>query len=379
MSISRLPKPGTSLADRFPEIALEADGWDPTLVASGSNAPRSWRCSKGHKWSVSPNNRTQKGTTGCPFCAGKRVIAGVNDLQTQYPEIAAQADGWNPETFHAKSNKRMQWRCLEGHSWSAAICDRVEGDDCSVCSNRVLQRGHNDLKSTHPLIALQADGWDPSNVIDGSHSRQNWICGLGHKWTTTVKKRISGQGCPFCSGQRVLKGFNDLKTLNPVLASEAYGWDPTTVTIHSGIKQQWRCDEGHLYYATPDKRSNLRGCPSCSATGFSPHLEGWLYLLEHTVWNLFQIGITNYPENRLSSHKKLGWEVVDIRGPSDGHLTRQLETDALRMLAARGAVFANDTDIAKFDGWSESWTRTSLPVQNLANIISLIYEDEVPR
>ncbi len=35
-------------------------------------------------------------------------------------------------------------------------------------------------------------------------------------------KQKSRAGCPYCSGQKVLKGTNDLQTVNPVLARE---WD----------------------------------------------------------------------------------------------------------------------------------------------------------
>ena len=365
-----------SLAETHPELAAQADGWDPAEISAGSNKRRQWCCTNGHKWEVSPNNRTMKGTTGCPFCKGKRVIVGETDLKTLFPAIAAQAYGWSPEDFHAKSNRRMPWKCLEGHQWRAAIYDRVVGDGCPVCSNRLLQKGDNDLATTHPLIARQAFGWDPSTVIDGSHSRREWECELGHHWSATVKKRIARQNCPFCSGHRVLAGFNDLSTLIPEVAAEAYEWDPSTVTKNSGVKRKWKCPVGHIYVATVDKRSNSRGCPTCSPTGFSPGLDGWLYFLEHENWDLFQIGITNYPENRLATHQKLGWEVVDLRGPNKGSLIRQLETDALRVLKRRGAIFASNTDIQKFDGWTEAWTKSSLPVTSIKQLLDWVYEDD---
>ena len=43
----------------------------------------------------------------------------------------------------------------------------------------------------------------------------------------------SGQ-CPVCSGRQVLAGFNDLLTSRPELASEAFEWDPTTVSAGRG-------------------------------------------------------------------------------------------------------------------------------------------------
>jgi hypothetical protein len=56
---------------------------------------------------------------------------------------------------------------------------------------------------------------------------------------------------------------------------------------------------------------------------------------------MFQIGITNIPDDRIQRHKRLGWELLEIRGPMDGHLTQQWETALLRMLKAKGADLSN--------------------------------------
>ena len=50
-------------------------------------------------------------------------------------------------------------------------------------------------------------------------------CGKGHQWQSAVYTRTGtgGQGCPYCAGRRVLKGFNDLTTLEPALAAQ---WHP---------------------------------------------------------------------------------------------------------------------------------------------------------
>ncbi len=44
---------------------------------------------------------------------------------------------------------------------------------------------------------------------------------------------------------------------------------------------------------------------------------------------MLQIGITNFPENRLKDHKHLGWEVLEVRVPMDGLLARGWETSIL--------------------------------------------------
>jgi hypothetical protein len=48
------------------------------------------------------------------------------------------------------------------------------------------------------------------------------------------------------------------------------------------------------------------------------------------------------------------WDVLEIRGPMDGHLTQQWETAILRMLKAKGADLSNSKIAGKFDGYSEA-------------------------
>ena len=73
--------------------------------------------------------------------------------------------------------------------------------------------GQNDLYSSVSEIAKEADGWDPSFILFAAHKKFSWKCSKGHQWKTTPNKRTGGKtGCPYCSNQKVLRGFNDLKT-----------------------------------------------------------------------------------------------------------------------------------------------------------------------
>ena len=48
-----------------------------------------------------------------------------------------------------------------------------------------------------------------------------WRCEKGHEWEAAVKSRtINRTGCPYCSHNKVLAGFNDLATLLPDIAAE---------------------------------------------------------------------------------------------------------------------------------------------------------------
>ena len=93
------------LQTKFPEIAAQANGWDPSTVVAGSSKKKNWICKSGHTWDTSVSNRTSN-NTGCPVCSNQQALAGVNDLQTKFPDIAAEANGWDPATVIAGSGQK---------------------------------------------------------------------------------------------------------------------------------------------------------------------------------------------------------------------------------------------------------------------------------
>ena len=378
--------PHNSLPVEYPEIAKQAYGWDPETVMAKSGKRREWKCSEGHIWTSTVSNRTSG--AGCPYCSNQKVLVGFNDLQTTHPELAKEADGWDPKTKIAGSNKKLSWKCSKNHKWDAVLASRaLGGNGCPYCSGFKVLSGFNDLQTTNPGIAREAFGWDPSQVSGGNHKLFSWICPSGHEYKARIDHRRSGvSNCHYCSGHRVLKGFNDLQTLNPALAKEAVGWDPSTVTTGSSIKKKWRCNEGHSWTTSVADRKNT-GCPTCAQTGFDPNKDGWLYFMEHESLGYLQIGITNSPEDRLKRHAKFGWELLQLRGPMDGHLTAKWETSILRMLRAKKAQMgpgkADINKISKADSkayvGTEMWLKESFQANSINELMRLTEEFEASK
>ena len=376
------------LATKFPQLAMDLDGWDATTLGAGSNRRVNWKCNLGHKWNAQVSSRTAL-NTGCPVCANLKIQIGFNDLATTHPGIAFEAYGWDPKETTSGSGKKLQWKCPNGHIYSAPPVSRtLKNTGCSICANKTLLVGFNDLATTHPEIAKEAFGWDPKEVNAGrglqksgkSNQRRKWQCLLGHIWETTPSSRTSSyhqSGCPICAGNQLLVGFNDLATTHPDLALEAFGWNPEAFVAGGKEKKKWKCiEQGHIWKVSISERKAGRGCPSCAQTGFDPNKDGWLYFLVHQIWDMFQIGITNVPDDRLSKHSRLGWELLELLGPMDGHLTQQWETAILRMLKAKGADLSNIKIAGKFDGYSEAWSKSSFEVKSIKELMKLTEEFE---
>lgn len=183
----------------------------PSSVTAGSKKNVWWKCKKGHEWQAVVYKR--KNGAGCPVCNGYRVTQ-ENCLSVQNPGLAKQ---WHPvkngnlTPFLIKpgSNKKVWWKCKEGHEWQAVISSRNRGNGCPYCSGRKVNE-NNSLVKLNPELAAQ---WHPtkngdlqiSNFSAGSGKKVWWRCKEGHEWEAVIASRNSGRGCPFCSGQRVMK------------------------------------------------------------------------------------------------------------------------------------------------------------------------------
>lgn len=77
-----------------------------------SKTPVKLKCKiDGYEWFSIPDN-SLNGNRGCPVCASKTVMKGINDMWTTHPEIASLlADPEEGYIFSAHSNKKTWWKC----------------------------------------------------------------------------------------------------------------------------------------------------------------------------------------------------------------------------------------------------------------------------
>lgn len=246
-------------------------------VSFGSNKKFWWHCLNGHSWQASAVSRSSR-HTGCPYCASRRLDSNES-FGSVYPELAAE---WHPDKnkdltpfdFHCGSKDKVWWLGKCGHEWFAEIRGRTYGKGCPICSHKKIIPGINDLATTHPELVKE---WhptlnkklQPSSFVSGSCVKVWWRCEHGHEWLASINSRCHGNGCPICSGRTVIKGFNDLASMFPAVASQ---WNyekngpltPDQVTPFCNKKAWWTCDLGHEYTAVISSRTERgSGCPYC--------------------------------------------------------------------------------------------------------------------
>ncbi len=361
------------LATTHPEIAATAYEWDPTTVTYGARKILNWICELGHIWPARVSSRSSG--SGCSYCSGHKILVGFNDLATTHPEIAGTAYGWDPTTVTAGSHTIKEWQCTLGHPWKTSVLHRTMGWGCSFCSGHKILVGFNDLATTHPEVAGTAYGWDPTTVTAGSSKIKQWICPLKHFWSVNVSARTRGNGCPYCAGQKVWKGFNDLVTTHPEIAVTAHRWDPTTVTAGSEKRRKWICDKKHVWTALVSNRTGGTGCPKCARYGFNATKHAFLYLLIDKIngEQVLQFGITGDLKARLATHKRTGFRSapVGLLEFPIGQDARNLERLLLEAMTHHKipSCYKQST---RFDGSTESFFQSAVTEAFWIDFLSLI-------
>ena len=213
-----------SLENMYPTIAKEWDyklnkGLKPSQFYANSSRKVWWICPNGHSYESTISHRVVD-KNNCPFCSNQKILKGYNDLATTNPEMLKE---WNyeknnilnlfPDNVFKGSHKKVWWKCEKNHEWQASISNRVRGRKCPICSNRLVVKGINDLKTTHSQILEMWNykrneelGFNPEKLSFGSDKKVWWICPkCKNEWQQRISHISNGIGCPNCH-------YNSLKS-----------------------------------------------------------------------------------------------------------------------------------------------------------------------
>ena len=110
----------------------------PHDISFGSNRYVWWICNKcDYSWKAKVSNRAVL-NRGCPCCANKTVVSGVNDLASRNPALAQE---WHPtknkdltpDKVMLGTARKVWWLCPNGHSYMASVLHRGHGTNCPIC------------------------------------------------------------------------------------------------------------------------------------------------------------------------------------------------------------------------------------------------------
>lgn len=281
-----------NISTKYPDVAVDWNyelnkGLTPEMFAFASNKTVWWTCKVcGNDYDMKISNRTVN-QMECPYCAGKRIKVGFNDLATTNPELLGDWDYINnhikPEEISKGSDKQVRWKCRKcGYEWPAAISSRVAGSGCPACAGRVVVKGFNDLETLNPDVAAlwnySRNNHLPSDYTKMSNDKAWWLCpNCGHEWQAQISSISSGRRCPECAKRTrpvsrrktMVKKKGSLADNYPELLAE---WDysknkilPEDYPCGSDQKVWWICPNcGHSYEMSVYCRTGMKqNCPEC--------------------------------------------------------------------------------------------------------------------
>lgn len=261
--------------------------WHPTKntlsaesVTAGSHKKVWWVCDHGHEWDAVIKARVNG--NGCPYCSGRRVVPGVNDLATINPELATQ---WHPtkngsttaQDVTSKTLKKVWWKANCGHEWEAVIGYRSGKLACPVCLGSICQSGVNDLATKRPEIAAlfhpTKNGTLTAETITSSSNKKVWWkCEGGHEWQAHVN---TVKHCPQCYIEvpYAKQLFSTHAHLKALWNAEVNTRTPDVLTAQSFYNAFWMCEQGHEWKRKVNEQVISKGCPFCLGyrliTGFN--------------------------------------------------------------------------------------------------------------
>jgi len=280
--------PENNLAVTHPEVAAQ---WHPDrngelspgAVLAGSRRRVWWRCEAGHEWQTKVCSRVARGSS-CPMCRGQRVSA-THNLAAVEPTVSAT---WHPTRngeltavqVAPRSGVRVWWQCEAGHEWQIAVYHRVDRG-CPFCSRRRVTE-ETSVAALHPEWLPQ---WHPTRngeltpdqVLVGSPRPLWWRCEVcRHDWVASAAARAhTGSGCQVCARANYRRAEAPLNVTHPAVAAT---WHPTAngaavpeeVTYGSDRRMWWRCEAGHEWQTTVNRRTTGTRCPYCAGKLASP-------------------------------------------------------------------------------------------------------------
>ena len=198
-----------------------------------------------------------------------QVAKKFASLAEKRPDLAKEWNyekngGLRPEDVSCGSTKKVWWMQfiknpvtgkMMKSEWKASIANRVNGNGNPIASNQMVMSGYNDLEFLHPDVAAE---WNyerngtlkPSMVTCGMCKKVWWVRYIHNEktgelikfeWEESISKRVLRKDKVM---RRLIKGYNDLKTLHPELADE---WNykrngtltPDMVTCGTDKKVWW--------------------------------------------------------------------------------------------------------------------------------------------
>lgn len=218
--------------------------------------------------------------------------------------------GYNVYKITRGSEKVVFWKCSTCKSeYDMMVNIRLYNKKCPYCSNRRVN-STNSIASLRPDLAKQ---WHPtkngeltpSDVPCKSSTVVWWMCEEGHEWEARASDRnkYDSSCCATCINKRLLKGYNDLFTTHPEIASLLLKKENgNKYTYGSKQRVDWicpTCDEIIKDKSIEKVISNGLSCPNCTSTSMRYPERVMYHLLRETSYEFVRQKSFEWSDNKV--------------------------------------------------------------------------------
>jgi hypothetical protein len=151
---------------RIKDIVKEKEGLFEEGDYKNTKSRIEFTCSNGHKWKTSAGQVLLG--SWCRKCfnlndAGKNL---VKDRLEDAQKFALERGGELLSEVYSARNKKLKWRCQNGHVWEAAFNDLLKGTWCPTCGKGIrerLCRHYFEQITNHVFLSAKPDWLRNSN------------------------------------------------------------------------------------------------------------------------------------------------------------------------------------------------------------------------
>lgn len=343
---------------------MEEAGFQPLEEFRSVNEKWKCKCTKCGKVS-SPSLKTVKNSGArCRFCRGLRLSEedAIADLKSV---------GLTPMEAYVSSNTPWKCKCNSCGRETTIKHSKAKhrGQGCSYC-NEVRPLDDLDLLS----IEIEQAGYkllNPLTRVRGSNKAIHVLCGRTVEINTTGFKKGIGQ-CKWCASNAPI----DHETAQEIMVNAGYvPQEPFKTNASKWNSIHLNC--GNSVAPTLKQiKAGKGGCRYCANWGFNYGDLANVYLITHNAFGAHKIGISNPNKDksvdRITRHKKNGWQVVKVWNFKDGKSAHNIETEVFRHLRKVLSIgpYLSKSDMTH-DGHTETINAQEIEIQSLIEIVEV--------
>ena len=358
-------------------VMLEA-GLTPQCDYPGRNSDP-WPCTCNRCGAeVSPAFANVKsGGGGCIFC-GIRAVSDSKRLDPYAAHDLMLASNLRPLEPYESASKAWKCECLTCGAQVSPTFNAIQQGEggCRTCGRRSAAE-KTKLDSVKAVQLMRSKGYEPLEPY--ANSQLAWKCRclqcerIVSPSYSNVSRRQQNFGCIFCMGGRV----SEEDAIKVMKSSGVIPIGPYPGKDNPWVSKCVKCErEVKPTYA--NARRGQGGCKFCSEHGIDLSSPAYLYVLQHSVFNAYKVGIGKSgglkSNDRIRNLGRQGWTLLRKYEYSTGLEAQTHESSFFQVVRneLHVPIYLSADDMKRTAGHTETMDADSITATKIFEIIEMV-------